>query len=63
MSDCQKCSVGKHEACWGFDGDMGHHPDSLPLCSCMCKPGNRSRFGFLESASNNGDFGTAGRNE
>ena len=34
MSICVKCERGEHHLCWGHDGPMTTHPDSLPLCTC-----------------------------
>lgn len=35
---CVQCRRGDHHLCWGHDGPMTSHPDSLPLCDCTCHP-------------------------
>lgn len=38
---CVKCERGEHHLCTGLDGPITTHPDSLPLCGCDHKAGER----------------------
>lgn len=42
---CATCTRGQHHSCTGFDGPITTHPDSLPLCSCLCtsSPGRKEQ--------------------